>query len=124
MALGAAQLPLADHVHCFDSGDDDSCTPKRLKSEYRLGDSFDGSMVLPGDVVEVFALTHQDINAGVSLDALNGCCVGATLVDGDLIWHIVQADRSRSENPQQAGPCENETLQPLPPRSAQWICKR
>ena len=37
-------------------------------------------------------MTHQDIDAGVSLDALNGCCVGATLVDGDLLWHVVQVD--------------------------------
>ena len=89
-AVGAVHLPLADHVHGFDSGDDDSCTPKRLESEYRPGDSFDGSMVLLDDVVEVFALTHQDIDAGVSLDAINGCCVGATLVDSDLLWRIVQ----------------------------------
>jgi hypothetical protein len=79
-------------VHGFDSGDDDSCTPKRLESEYRSGDSFDGPVVLLDDVVEVFAFTHQDIDASVSLDALNGCCVGATLVDSDLHWHSVQVD--------------------------------
>ena len=37
-------------------------------------------------------MKHQDIDAGVSLAALNGCCVGATLVDGDLLWHVVQVD--------------------------------
>ena len=56
-------------------------------------------MVLLDNVVEVFALTHQDIDAGVSLDALNGCCVGATLVDGDLLWHVVQVDRPLQEAP-------------------------
>ena len=45
-------------MHGFDAGGDDSCTPKRLEPAYRSGDSFDGSMVLPGDVVEVFALTR------------------------------------------------------------------
>jgi hypothetical protein len=42
-------------VHGFDSSDDDSCTLKRLQSEYRSG-----------DVVEVLVLTHQDIDASVS----------------------------------------------------------
>jgi hypothetical protein len=35
-------LPLAEHVHGFDASDDDSCTPKRLETEYLPGDSFDG----------------------------------------------------------------------------------
>jgi hypothetical protein len=33
-------------------------------------------LVLLDNVVEVFALAHEAIDAGVSLDALNGCCVG------------------------------------------------
>ena len=49
-------------------------------------------MVLLDDVVEVFALTHQAIDAGVSLDAPNGCCVGATLAGSDLLWHILKVD--------------------------------
>ena len=57
-------LPLADHVHGFDSGDDDSCPPKRLESEYLSGDSFDGPVVLLDDVVQVLVLSHQDIDPG------------------------------------------------------------
>src|ERR1035437_6409295 len=49
-------------------------------------------MVLLDDVVEVLVLTHQDVDAGVGLDALNGRRVGAALVNGDLLWHIVQVD--------------------------------
>ena len=49
-------------------------------------------MVLLDDVVEVFRLAQHNVDAGVSLDALNGRCVGATLVDGDLLWHVVQVD--------------------------------
>ena len=53
-AVETVPLPLAGHVHGFDSGDGDACTRKRLESAYRQGDSFDGSMVLLDDVVEVF----------------------------------------------------------------------
>ena len=49
-------------------------------------------MVLFDDVVEVFVLTHQDVDTGVSLDTFDGCGVGATLVDGDLFWQVVQID--------------------------------
>ena len=49
-------------------------------------------MVLFDDVVEVFVLTHQDADTGDSLDTFNGCGVGATLVDGDLFWQVVQVD--------------------------------
>ena len=91
-AVGTVHLPLAAHVHGFDSGDDDSCTPKRLEAQHRPGDPLDGPVVLFDDVVEVFALAHQAIDAGVSLNAINGCCVGATLVDSDLLWHILKVD--------------------------------
>ncbi|MDT7524442.1 hypothetical protein RAE21_19020 [Rhodoferax sp. TBRC 17198] len=37
-----------------------------------MGDSFDSSVVLLNDVVEVFVLAHQDVNTGISLDAFNG----------------------------------------------------
>jgi hypothetical protein len=49
-------------------------------------------MVLLNDVVDVFALTHQAIDAGDSLDTLNGGCTSATLVGSDLVWHIMQVD--------------------------------
>ena len=49
-------------------------------------------MILPENVVEVFVLSHQDVNLGVSLDAFNGGCVRAALVNGDLLWDIVKVD--------------------------------
>ena len=44
------------------------------------------------DVVDVPVLTHLDIDTSVSLDAFDGCLIDATLVDGDLLWHVVQVD--------------------------------
>lgn len=49
-------------------------------------------LVLFDDVVEVLALTQFDARARVGIDALDGSRVGAALVDGDLLWHIVQSD--------------------------------
>ena len=56
-------------------------------------------MVLLDEIVEVFVLAHQDVNTGVSLDAFNGGRIGAALVDGDLLWHIVQVDRALQKAP-------------------------
>jgi len=44
------------------------------------------------DVVEVFRLAKQNVDTGINLDTFNGRCVGATLVDGDLIGHAVQVE--------------------------------
>ena len=86
-------------MHRLDSGDKDSSTPKRSESEHRLGDSFDSSVVLLNDVVEVFVLAHQDVDAGISLDAFNGRRIGAAVVDGDLLGHAVQVDGTLQKAP-------------------------
>ena len=77
----------------------------RSESEYHSGDPFDGSMVFLDDVVAVSASTHQDIGEGIGLDTFNGCCVGATLVESDLLWHIVPVD-----GPFQKSPGSSQTL--------------
>lgn len=82
-------LALVNHVHCLDPSNKDSSTPKRLESEHRMSDSFDGSVVLLDDVVEVFVLAHQDIDTGVSLDTFNGRRIGPALVNRDLLGHTV-----------------------------------
>ena len=49
-------------------------------------------MVLLGNVVQIFVLAHQDVNTGVSLDTFNGPFISTTLVDGDLLGHVVKVD--------------------------------
>ena len=56
-------------------------------------------MVLFNDFVEVLVLAYHDIDVRVGLDAFNGCCVGAALVNGDLLWHIVQVDGTLQKAP-------------------------
>jgi len=55
-------------------------------------------MLLLNDVVDVFAFTHQDIDAGVGFHAFNGRSVGAALVDSDLLWHVVQVDGTHTQS--------------------------
>ena len=64
-----------------------------------MGDSFDGLVVLFNDVVQVFVLAHQDVNAGIGLHTFNGRCIGAALVDGDLLGHAVQVDTALQKAP-------------------------
>ena len=56
-------------------------------------------MVLLDEVVEVFVLAHEYVNIGVSLDTFNAGDIGAAFVDGDFLWHIVQADGSLKKTP-------------------------
>jgi len=79
-------------MYCFDARDNDASTPKRFEAEYRSGDPFDSPVVLLDDVVQVFTLAQNDIDASVSLDVCNGGRVRAALVDSDLLGHVVQVD--------------------------------
>ena len=54
-------------------------------TQHWTSEPFDGPVVLFNDVVEALVLTPQDIDVSVSHDALNSCCIGAALVDGDLV---------------------------------------
>lgn len=63
-----------------------------LEPQHRSGDLFDGSMVLFDDGAQVLVLAHLDVNAGVSLDTFHTGRVGAALVDGALLTHVVQVD--------------------------------
>ncbi len=63
-------------------------------------DPFDRPVILLHHVVEVFALTQFDVKARIFVDIMNGRRIGSTLVNGDLLRHIVQADC-----PFQKAPC-------------------
>lgn len=52
-------------------------------------DPCNAPVVLFDDVVEVFVLAQQDIDAGIGLDAIDGRRVGADFVDGDLLWQVM-----------------------------------
>ena len=68
-----------------------------------MGDSFDGAGVLFNDVVQVFVLSHQDVNAGVSVHTFSGRCIGAAIIDCRLSiviflgtpWRLMARSRKR-----------------------------
>ena len=64
-----------------------------------MGDSFDGAVVLFNDVVQVFVLSHQDVNAGVGLHTFSGRCIGAAIVDCDLLGNALQVDGTLQKAP-------------------------
>ena len=56
-------------------------------------------MVLLDDVVQIFALSKFDVQAGVVVDTFDSRCVGTALVDGDLLRQTVQVDGSLQKAP-------------------------
>jgi hypothetical protein len=63
-------------VHKFDSGQNNSCCSKRLEAEHRLGDAFDGTMILLHDIVEILDLPDldQDYSLHIQLVEPLPCC--------------------------------------------------
>jgi len=78
------QLALSDHVHQFDSGEGYSGGPEGFKTEHRSSLSFDGSVILLDDVVEVFDLAHLNASPGLGVVTLDRRRVGTALVDRNL----------------------------------------
>ena len=52
-AFVAIELPLFDHVHGLDAGDEFGCPVEALKSEHGSRSVFDGPMVLLHEVVQI-----------------------------------------------------------------------
>ena len=65
------ELPLADHVHGLDAGNEDARSAKNLEPEHRPYDSFDRPMILLDDIVEVLALAQFDVAAILGVVALD-----------------------------------------------------
>lgn len=92
MALRAIELTFLDHMHQFNSCEQDPNAAKRFESKHRSHDPLDRPVVLLDDVVHVLALPQFDIRPRVGIDAQDGGRVRAALIDGDLLGYTVQAD--------------------------------
>ena len=60
-------LPLPDHVHGLDTGQQNARTTERLEAEHGAGNAFDGAMVLLHDVVQILHLAQFNWRARVGL---------------------------------------------------------
>lgn len=90
--MDVAGLVFAAHMHGFDTGNEDSCTPIGFESEHAPRDSFDGAIVLLDNVAPTFRLAPCDDHAAIGLGTDDGRFVRAALVNGDFLRHVVQAD--------------------------------
>jgi hypothetical protein len=48
------QLPLLQHMHCLDAGNQSLCTPERFEAQHWTGDSLHRPVILLDEVVEIF----------------------------------------------------------------------
>lgn len=76
-----SHLAFVDHVHEFDALQGRSGRAKRLKTEHGPHHSLDCSVVLFDDVIQVFDLPNLDLLTSFLLERLDGCGIGAALVD-------------------------------------------
>ena len=90
--MGQRSCPFFDHVHGLDSSEKLQSAAERYESQHWICDSLDGPVDLLDDVVEVLALAHLDIKAGVNVDVVDRGCVGTAFVNGDLLWQTMQVD--------------------------------
>jgi hypothetical protein len=72
-------------MHELDAGKRHRRRPEGFETEHWSRQSFDGSMILFDDVVEVFDLTDLNGRSEFSVVAHNRSRVGAALVDRDLL---------------------------------------
>lgn len=85
-------LPLSEHMHHFDAGQDDASTTKILEAHHRFDNAFDGPVVLLDDVVQILDLTDLDGRFRFGVDRLEGRQIGSAFVHGDRLRHAVLAD--------------------------------
>ena len=69
----------ANHVHKLDAGQNRLRRAKRFEAEHRLGDAFDGTMILLHDIVELFDLPDLDWDSSLRTQLVERCLVGAAL---------------------------------------------
>ena len=92
-------LPLLDHMHHFDAGQDDAGTTKIFEAKHRSGDAFDGPMVLLDHVIQVLDLTNRDGRLPLGVHRVQRGQIRAAFVDGYRLRHTTLSDRLFKEAP-------------------------
>ena len=83
------QLALSDHMHQFNARKRHLSRSERFEPQHRSCQSFNGSVILFNDVVEVLHLPDLDASLMILVVAFDRCRVGAALVDRDLFRRAV-----------------------------------
>ena len=79
------QLPFANRVHDFNSGNRTSGGPKGFEAEHGTHEPFHGAMVLLHEIIEILGVANDDSRL-VRLIVVRYCCrVRTTFIDGDFL---------------------------------------
>ena len=97
LPVEAIKLPFFDHMHSFNTGQQNARATKRLKTQHGSDDALDGPMILLDDVVQILYLTQFNGRASIGLNTFDGSGVGTTLVNGDLVGQAVLTDGAFQE---------------------------
>ena len=86
-------LPFPDHVHEFNAGEKNAGAAKVLEAEHRSGSTFNGTVVLLDEVVQVLDLAHDDLLPSPSVHSFESCHIRATFIDRHFLRCAVPLDR-------------------------------
>jgi hypothetical protein len=86
-------LPLADHMHQFDAGQDDASTPEILETHHWFDDAFDGPVILLHDVIQVLVLANLDQCRALGVERFERGQIGAALIHGNRFGLTVLVNR-------------------------------
>ena len=92
-------LSFAYHVEQFNAGQNGLCPARRFKSQHRAYSTFDISIILLNQVVQILALPdgNRFLIGFAGVERGQRCGVGATFIDSDHFRFAVMANRLAKE---------------------------
>lgn len=93
------ELTFANHVRELDAGQNSLCRSERFKPQHRPGETFDGTMILLDDIIEILDLPDPDRDVSLRVQLLERCLVGTALVHRYRYGDIVVPHRLVEEAP-------------------------
>ena len=79
-------------MHHFDAGQDDARAPKILETHHGFDDTFDGTMVLLDNVIQILVLPDFDGRFTFRINRIQGGQIGTAFVNGNRLWGAVLVD--------------------------------
>jgi hypothetical protein len=85
------QLPFANRMHDFHTGDCTPRCPKGLEAQHWMSDPFHASMILFHDIIQIFTMTNDNPGLVRLVVVRDRCRIGPTLIDRDFLRHPLAA---------------------------------
>lgn len=90
-------LPFPDHMHELDAGEKDVGAAKILEAQHRSGSTFDGTVVLLDNVVQVLDLAHHDPLPWSGVHVFESRHIRAAFIDCQFLRCAIPLDRMFEE---------------------------